>query len=168
MINIHCGYTYINMHVSLSLSLSLYIYIYIYIHYIGMVVQKIYDMGYKLAISKMGYTSYLSIPLCWIKIWIPLRQYSTNYLKYGFLSAPNSQQQHVWLLCNKVFTNEAMKPCKLRDHLDKMHPNQADKDLIYIHSLQRETEKRQLTMFYTVLKHNPALMVCIHHINSLF
>ena len=31
------------------------------------------------------------------------------------------------LLCNKVFSNEAMKPSRLSEHLTKIHPDEADK-----------------------------------------
>ena len=47
------------------------------------------------------------------------RQYSVEYLKYGFVSAPHNQYQPICLLYEKVFSNEAMKPSRLLEHLKK-------------------------------------------------
>ena len=47
------------------------------------------------------------------------RQYSVEYLKYGFIPAPHNQQLPMCLVCDKVFTNDSMKPCKLSEHLKK-------------------------------------------------
>ena len=49
------------------------------------------------------------------------RQYSVEYLKYGFVSGSHSQQQSMCVLHEKVFSNEAMKPSRLFEHLMKMH-----------------------------------------------
>ena len=71
------------------------------------------------------------------------RQYSVEYLKYGFVSAPHSQQQPMYLLCEKVFSNEAMKPSRLLEHLTKMHSDKADKNLAYFQSLRENFQKRK-------------------------
>ncbi|KFD56722.1 LOW QUALITY PROTEIN: hypothetical protein M513_02399 [Trichuris suis] len=34
------------------------------------------------------------------------RQYSTEYLKYGFIQSPSNPQQPLCLICEKTFTNE--------------------------------------------------------------
>ena len=72
------------------------------------------------------------------------RQYSVEYLKYGFVSAPHSQQQPMCLLYEKVFSNKAMKPCRLLEHLTKMHSDKADKNLAYFQSLQENFQKRKI------------------------
>ena len=70
------------------------------------------------------------------------RQYSVEYLKYGFVSAPHGQQQPMCLLCENVFSNEAMKPSRLLEHLTKKHSDKADKDITYFKSLREKFQKR--------------------------
>ncbi|KFD50438.1 hypothetical protein M514_08665 [Trichuris suis] len=64
------------------------------------------------------------------------RQCSSDYLKYSFITAPNNKQLPMCLLCNRVFSNEAMKPSRLKEHLAKIHPDKAGKDLNYFKSLR--------------------------------
>ena len=71
------------------------------------------------------------------------RQYSVEYLKYGFVSAPQNQQQPMCLLCEKVFSNEAMKPSRLLEHLTKKHSDKADKNIAYFQSLREKFQKRK-------------------------
>ena len=63
------------------------------------------------------------------------RQYSVEYLKYGFVQVPQSQQQPIFLLCEKTFSYEAMKPSRLLDHFKKIHSDKKDKGLGYFQSL---------------------------------
>jgi hypothetical protein len=51
------------------------------------------------------------------------RQYSIEYLKYGFTYSPANQFLPMCLTCQKNFSNEAMKPSRLQEHLNKMHAN---------------------------------------------
>jgi len=44
------------------------------------------------------------------------RQYSVEYLKYGFVTAPHSEQQPMCLLCKKHFRT---KPSRLLEDLKK-------------------------------------------------
>ena len=69
------------------------------------------------------------------------RQYSVEYLKYGFVSESHSQQQSMCLLHEKVFSNEAMKPSRLFEHLTKMHSDKADKNVAYFQSLREKFQK---------------------------
>ena len=66
-----------------------------------------------------------------------------EYLKYGFVSAPHNQHQPMCLLCEKAFSNEAMKPSRLLEHLTKIHPDKADNDMAYFKSLQEKFQKRK-------------------------
>ncbi|KFD63479.1 hypothetical protein M514_24405 [Trichuris suis] len=70
------------------------------------------------------------------------RQYSSDYLKYGFITAPNNKQLPMCLLCNRVFSNESMKPSRLKEHLAKIHPDKAGKDFNYFKSLPEKFRKR--------------------------
>lgn len=47
------------------------------------------------------------------------RQYSVDYLKFGFVPSPTNQQLPMCLLCQHVFSNEAMKPSRLSEHFLK-------------------------------------------------
>ena len=71
------------------------------------------------------------------------RQYSMEYLKYGFVQAPQSQQQPMCLLCEKTFSNEAMKPLRLLDHYKKIHPDKKDNILAYFQSLRDKMQKQK-------------------------
>ena len=49
------------------------------------------------------------------------RQYDINYLKFGFIEFPEDNKIPLCLFCLKTFTNDAMKPSKLKDHFEKQH-----------------------------------------------
>ena len=49
------------------------------------------------------------------------KQYSVEYLKYGLIPAPHNKQLLMCLVCDEVFTNDSMKPCKLSEQLTKKH-----------------------------------------------
>jgi hypothetical protein len=70
------------------------------------------------------------------------RQYSIDYLKYGFTYSPTNQLLPMCLICQKVFSNEAMKPSRLQEHLNKVHPNRKDKDISYFKELQNKYSKQ--------------------------
>ena len=56
------------------------------------------------------------------------RQYSVEYLKYGFIqSSTNPQQPMYFVVCEKNFSNEAMKPSKLLELLQKIHSDKSGK-----------------------------------------
>ena len=42
------------------------------------------------------------------------------------------------LLCQKTFSNEAMKPSRLQDHLNKMHSDKKDKNVTYFQELEKK------------------------------
>ncbi len=45
--------------------------------------------------------------------------YSDSYLKFGFVESPVCDQQPLCLLCFKIFSNVAMKPSRMENHLKK-------------------------------------------------
>ena len=47
-------------------------------------------------------------------------------------------------LCNKVFSNEAMKPSRLSEHLTKILPDKADKSAILFQCLWDNFKKRKI------------------------
>ena len=77
------------------------------------------------------------------------RQYSVEYLKYGFKQIPTNPQQPMCLVCEKNFSNEAMKPSKLLKHLQKLHPDKSGKTLAFFHSLRDQFLKRKTMNMFT-------------------
>lgn len=70
------------------------------------------------------------------------RQYNIEYLKYGFIQSPTNKILPMCLICQKVFSNEYMKPSRLEDHLKKVHTDKKDKDLSYFQALKDQFLKR--------------------------
>ena len=54
------------------------------------------------------------------------------------------------LLCEKTFSNEAMKPSRLLDHFTKIYPDKKDNSLAYFQSLRnrRQKQKTVTSMFF--------------------
>lgn len=82
------------------------------------------------------------------------RQYKIEYLKYGFIQSPTNITLPMCLICKKVFTNEAMKPSGLQEHLLKVHASHKNKDLFYFQTLEKKFSKQPtlVNMFSTTLK----------------
>ena len=52
------------------------------------------------------------------------------------------------LLCNKILSNEAMKPSKLKNHLTRFHPDKADKSIAFFQALkERQTQSSVSKLF---------------------
>ena len=71
------------------------------------------------------------------------RQYSVDYLKFGFIESPSKSQLPLCLLCEKLFSSEAMKPSRLKVHLTTMHSDKACKSVSYFQSLSSSFSKRK-------------------------
>ena len=71
------------------------------------------------------------------------RQYLVEYLKFGFIPSPSNEQLPMCLLCNSVFSNEAMKPSRLQEHLNKKHPDKANADIAYFQGLKDRHANRK-------------------------
>jgi hypothetical protein len=56
------------------------------------------------------------------------RQYNVEYLKYGCIPVPTNQQLLMCLICERVFSNDAMKPSRITEHLRKAHPDKVNMD----------------------------------------
>ncbi|KAH1009084.1 hypothetical protein HUJ04_001502 [Dendroctonus ponderosae] len=55
------------------------------------------------------------------------RQYSVDYFKFGFFPSIADKRLPMCLLCNKVLSNDSMKPSKLEDYLRRCHPEKIAK-----------------------------------------
>ena len=64
------------------------------------------------------------------------RQYSKEYLRFGFISSSSHFQLPMCVLCGKSFFNEAMKPSQLLDHLENKHADKKDKPLSIFQNLK--------------------------------
>ncbi|GFS64817.1 SCAN domain-containing protein 3 [Trichonephila clavipes] len=70
------------------------------------------------------------------------RQYSVDYLMFGFIKSVSDKRVPMCLLCNRVLSNHAMKPSKLEDHLRRYHPDIRSKDLKYFQIPKEKLQKR--------------------------
>ena len=61
------------------------------------------------------------------------RQYSIEYLKYGFIESSVNNTLPMCLICQKVLSDEAMKPSRLKDRLNKIHNDKKDNNLSYLY-----------------------------------
>ncbi|XP_066938665.1 zinc finger BED domain-containing protein 5-like [Macrobrachium rosenbergii] len=70
------------------------------------------------------------------------RRYSAEYLKLGFVPSFTNETSPMCLLCEKVFSNDAMKPSKMKDHLARVHPDKIGKDVDFFTALKDKLEIR--------------------------
>ncbi len=54
------------------------------------------------------------------------QQFSAEYVKYGFIENPANSSSPICLICQKTLSIKAMKPSRLQDHLNKMHPDKKE------------------------------------------
>jgi hypothetical protein len=70
------------------------------------------------------------------------RQYKVEYLKYGFIQAPLNKTLPMFLICQRVFSSEAMKPSRLEENLSKIHPDRKDKNVSNFQMLKEQHSRR--------------------------
>ena len=52
-----------------------------------------------------------------------------SYIQYGFTSIIiNGEERPQCVICSKALSNDSMKPTKLKQHLQNVHPQHKDKD----------------------------------------
>ncbi|XP_030298040.1 zinc finger BED domain-containing protein 5-like [Sparus aurata] len=97
------------------------------------------------------------------------RQYNANYINYGFIPSPANVHLPMCLLCEQVFSNEAMKPSRLQEHLSKKHPDKASKDSAYFQSLRDQRSRRPTinTMFARSVNQTESGLVASYNIALL-
>ncbi len=70
------------------------------------------------------------------------RKYSEDYIKFGFIYIErNNVQLPQCLICYKTLGNDSLKPCKLKAHLEKCHPELKDKPTEYFQLIRSSVEK---------------------------
>jgi len=70
------------------------------------------------------------------------RQYLVEYLKFGFIASLLNVQLPLCFICEKTFSNEAMKPSRMKDHISKIHSDKLEKLLSFFQALKAKIEKR--------------------------
>ena len=70
-----------------------------------------------------------------------VRQYSIDYLKYGFIEECGNESKPFCLLCSSSLCNDSMRPGKLAEHLKRVHPEHAGRSLDYFIRLKENTQK---------------------------
>ena len=94
------------------------------------------------------------------------RQYSADYMKYGFVKSPYNEQFPMCLLCDQVFSNEGMKPSRMIVHLKSRHGDKSDNDAEFFKYL-RDNRKTMGVMFGKVDKQNIDGLVASYNISLL-
>ena len=70
------------------------------------------------------------------------RQYSVEFLKFGFIADEHDERKPFCLLCHQALSNESMKAGRLESHLRVRHPDNSNSDLEYFKSLKERFQKR--------------------------
>ena len=94
------------------------------------------------------------------------RQYSADYIKYGFVKSPSNEQLPMCLLCEQVFSNEGMKPSIMIDHLKTRHSNKVEKDVQFFIKL-RDSRKTMGGIFGKIDRQNIDGLVASYNISLL-
>ena len=81
------------------------------------------------------------------------RQYSVEFLKFGFIADEHDECKPFCLLCHQTLSNESMKAGRLESHLKVRHPDNSNSDLQYFGSLREKFQKwTKLTSFFAAQK----------------
>ena len=59
------------------------------------------------------------------------RQYSVDYLREGFIPSQSNCLLPMCLICEHVFSNETMKPSRLKEHFLIKHPERSNIDIAF-------------------------------------
>ncbi|XP_076049445.1 zinc finger BED domain-containing protein 5-like [Oratosquilla oratoria] len=70
------------------------------------------------------------------------RKYSPEYLKFGFVPSFTNETMPMCILCEKTFSNDAMKPSKMKDHLERIHSDKKNKDLDFFEMVKEKISNR--------------------------
>ncbi|GFW28209.1 uncharacterized protein TNCV_4499391 [Trichonephila clavipes] len=70
------------------------------------------------------------------------RQYSEEYLKFGFIPAVQDKRIPFCLLCQQFLSNESMKRGRLEAHSKAKHSAHINSDLSYFKTLKENFEKK--------------------------
>ena len=87
------------------------------------------------------------------------RKYEEPYIQFSFASVIiHSEEKSQCVLCNKVLTNDSMKPAKLKQRLENVHPQHINKDKTYFERQRRELKSMKLDAFSNFFRKNNQLL----------
>ena len=69
-------------------------------------------------------------------------QYSSEYLKYGFIPSKTNKQLPMCIICEKTFANKGIQPSRMINYLKAKHHEKANKDVTYFCDLKERFERR--------------------------
>ena len=97
------------------------------------------------------------------------RLYSREYLAFGFIESPVDKLMPMCLLCHKSFSNEAMKPSRLVEHLGTKHPDKKDKPMEFFQNIAEQFKKRSTlpSMFHKSTQMNRDGLIASYRISEL-
>ena len=70
-----------------------------------------------------------------------------EYVAFGFVKSPHDQKQPMCLICNNSFSNEAMKPSKLAEHLKRKHPDKVNSTRAYFENFKNFDQRNTLSAY---------------------
>lgn len=75
----------------------------------------------------------------------PKRKYDNSYIKFGFTSIEsNGEIKPQCVICATVLANDALKPAKLKRHLETVHPNFSDRPSQFFEGKLENLKKMKL------------------------
>lgn len=83
-----------------------------------------------------------------------IRQYNIQYLQYGFMTSPTDHTRPMCIFCENVFSNEAMKPSRLKEHLSKKHSEKNVDDILKLKKMKEAIENRPTLKLFKTTKNN--------------
>ena len=90
------------------------------------------------------------------------REYMEENLAFGFVESPHDQKQPMCLICNNPFSNEAMKPSRLEEHLRRKHPNKVKRTRAYFENLKKNFDQRNTLSCYLKRAHRQMKVARLH------
>lgn len=94
-----------------------------------------------------------------------VRHYSSEFLKYGFIQAPNDNKILFCLICRQCLTNESMKLGRLKAHLKAKHNELVNANLSYFVTLRDNFKNR--TTITSIFKSKISTNCCIQEASYL-
>ena len=71
------------------------------------------------------------------------RQYSVEYLSYGFIPSKDNETRPMCLICMEVLSNSSMKPSKLKIYLETKHKEKKNEPIQYFRKLRDDFQGRK-------------------------
>ena len=70
-----------------------------------------------------------------------------EYLAFGFVESPHDQKQSMCLICNNSFSNQAMKPSWLAEHLKRKHSDIVNRTRAFLENLKNFDQRNTLSAY---------------------